>query len=518
MSKPFDSLCEMIRRNGQSFERLFEKIDRHPKIFLTIIALLLAVQIGPWWYSSFDGTNYVSIARSINIDGEMSNLGGHVDIPVGYPVLLTPAFSFGWRPFVALSVIQWLLAIVLMFGVYHWAWKQFPSMAVSITTLTMVHAGLWLYYRRTLKEIAFLAVLIWTVNVLQALVQQRSVLKTVLLGTLAASLLVYLTMIRYAGVVLVAGFGMSLLIMAWHGRTSWTRAIGLSSVVGLPAVLLLGSVLLHQKSVAETQGGRDYLKGLTEPQSVQSQTYPQRISNGLRLRVSEIGRLTVPGLLKATSSKESWLDINTLVHIPIVLILSIGWWKLASDRRDVLSLTFPFYVGLCILWPFDGGTRFLFPMLPLLMAALAYAIRRITLLPPTVTGVFLVGHASVAIFYWVLIDLPRTVEANNDWPIIEQVAGELDLPVGSYATLELSGEKRAMLQLETDLPIPDVRSREQIGSHFSYLITPADAPVIENFAPSVVVGSIAIQKRIDSEAVPANLLRTAEDPGADSPL
>jgi hypothetical protein len=198
-------------------ERLAESMERHPRRCLGALAILLALQIGPWFYYSPDGCVYLSLARSIAAGEEMTVLGQpRIGIPIGYPLLISPAFWISARPFLILSAVNWLFAVGLMAGIYRWTRRQVPERAVLLTCLIMVNAGLWYHCRRPLKEIAFLAIMVWLANGLHGLLQGggwRNVLRR---ASLALTLLLLLLTVRYSGIVLVAGFGVALLLTVYR--------------------------------------------------------------------------------------------------------------------------------------------------------------------------------------------------------------------------------------------------------------------------------------------------------------
>ena len=55
-----------------------------------------------------------------------------------------------------------------------WACCLMPSGALLLTTAVAVNISLWTFYRRPTKEIATLAFLMWTVNAMQALLNERA--------------------------------------------------------------------------------------------------------------------------------------------------------------------------------------------------------------------------------------------------------------------------------------------------------------------------------------------------------
>ena len=90
-----------------------------PKIALVATAILLATQIGPWWYATSDSKGYLSIARSLANGHGLTNLGSpHIWFAPGYPVILSPLFLLSDRPFLAISIVTWLLAVAYLAGVY----------------------------------------------------------------------------------------------------------------------------------------------------------------------------------------------------------------------------------------------------------------------------------------------------------------------------------------------------------------------------------------------------------------
>jgi hypothetical protein len=59
------------------------------------------------------------------------------------------------------------------------------------------------------------------------------------------------------------------------------------------------------------------------------------------------------------------------IYAAITIFVAAGWWRLVRHRRDVFLLAAPFYVAIYIVWPYDQGTRFFTPMLPVMWASAA---------------------------------------------------------------------------------------------------------------------------------------------------
>src|SRR5262249_32015829 len=156
--------------------------------WLAILAFLFAVQISPSWYPTPDSCCYLSIARSMAAGHSPTNLGSsQLYYAPGYPALISPVFLLSDRPFLWLALEQWLFAMIFMLGVYHWTRQLIPSAALLITALATVNNELWCLYRRPLSEMAFMAVLIWVMNLLNAVLRAPAARATSLRILLASA-------------------------------------------------------------------------------------------------------------------------------------------------------------------------------------------------------------------------------------------------------------------------------------------------------------------------------------------
>ena len=468
--------CELL-------DRVWDLLQSRPRPFLLMVCGLLMIQIGPLWYPTLDSTNYLSVSRSLTAAGPIKSLDSpRVDIPLGYPILISPAFLFGDRPFVALSIIQFGLALGVTFGVYRWAQRQIPDAAVLVTCLVMVNAGVWLYYRRTLKEIAFMAFGIWTVNVLHDVLRatdRRSLLRS---SVLAVLLSCFLVTIRYAGIVFPAAFGGLILWRTVRRQCAPRLATALILLVACPsAALLLGQVAYH-RSMAVVHGGRDYLQGFQSRTSKTPQTTGDRLLASSQMRLHGIARVVAPGMLKSDVSLITDHPAVAVGELLVLLMIVCGCCQLAR-KHDLLALSFPLYMALYLAWPFDSGGRFLVPMAPLLIGSLVVAWM------PYAAGrrlhvVGVLAHLSVALGYWLFIDLPRAQQLNDQWATVDRIVqvvesdpGRLECEHrGLQPLLQLAGDKCVLyshswhsnsknqpqwLLLSAGQPVPDAFRRSR---------------------------------------------------------
>ncbi len=207
------------------------------RIVLAVAALLLAVQISPWYYSQRDAAAYFSIARHLAHGEGLSNMGSPVLwFPPGYPLLISPLFRLRDMPLLEISIVQWLLAVALLWGIYRWARPLAPEGAVWIAAISVGTNAVWIHYRQPISELAFMAAMAWLLVSLQALARPQGRGPFLAWLATAAGLTVALCLIRSVGIALAAGGCCGLLAGAGRHRfsprrpaaevISWRRALG----------------------------------------------------------------------------------------------------------------------------------------------------------------------------------------------------------------------------------------------------------------------------------------------------
>ena len=492
----------------EKLESAAQGMERRPRLCLGALAVLLAIQIGPWFYYSPDGCAYLSLARNIASGEEPAVLGQpRLGIPLGYPLLISPAFWFSERPFLLVSAVNWLLAMVLMLGVYRWLRRQIPEHAVLLTSLIMVNAGLWYHFRRPLKEIAFLAVMVWLTNALQSLLQGEGRRRIIRRGLLGVALLILLLTVRYSGIVLIAGFGVALLLIVSRNAAHRRLIVGTSVVIGLCSLAALGVLIQF--------GGDLYLKAFVPASGV----LPQ-VAEGLRLRISEIGRLSLPGMFKSYSGRNEWLHLNMGLYLAILPMIAWGWWQLAWRRRDVLAMTLPFYFVLYVAWPFDQGARFMLPMVPALVTCLWLGARPLFPRAAGWTIVLLLMHLGGALGYWIQVDAPRAIARHHDWAELEQLAAEIGADEAALAVRNFDPSLHAMLELSLDRRLPGPLTGPTAPAEIHWILQPkltADCIGFQTYREAGNFHLLARTGGLATAAPPANRLqsvdRTAAAPG-----
>ncbi len=445
-----------------------------PLPWMGLFALLLAIQISPWWYPTPDAAAYLSIARAIATTHRFRNLGGvHLAYPPGYPLLISPAFLISGRPFVILSAMHWLMALILMAGVYRWTVKLAPEAALLLTGLTMVNVTLWIYFRRTLSELAFMTVMIWTAIMLDAVLDAGSRRSGALKAALGGLLLIALAMIREPGVLLGLGFAIAALLRVHDRELRAADSLWMSAMVAAPAAAGVLAFLLYDRATARAAPSAvfgTHLSGFLDPGA----PILPRIVEGLRLQISEAGRLIVPGMFKSYAAHEQWLNINVVIYLAMFALVAAGWWRLIHRRREVLAATLPLYFALYVAWAFDADARYLLPFLPVLLASLWFVLEPLTRSRLTVLAALLVLHLAVALGYWTTVEIPRGRECNRQWTAVETFVPDLRDATGLIvATHQVPECARLMLSFLIDRPLPE-RQRPGDFPQARWLLLPSD--------------------------------------------
>ena len=461
-----------------SWEQKLDAFNQQPRRWLTVLAFLLAIQISPHWYPTPDGCSYLSIARSIAAGGMPTNLGSRqLYYAPGYPLLISPAFLFSDRPFLLLSIMQWLLTVVFMLGVYQWSRRLFPPAALVVTALATVNVEFWCLYRRTLSEIAFMAVLIWLVNLLNAALTARSSRDACVRILLGSLLLAGLVAIRQAGIVFAAGFGAAMIVQACRGRVRWFHAVAGSLVVGIPATFVFLGIIHHDRELAVAAQSVTYVDHITNS----DYNWMAQLIEGIRLRISEIGRITIPGMYKSYARRGDWLNVNMAIYVAWSSLLLAAWWRLVRQSKDVFALTLPFYAALYVVWPFDQATRFFVPLVPLLMTCVWLVFERWQQYRMRILTGLLAAHGAVAIGYWVGVDAPRARKDNAQWAAVEQLAAPIRANGGPVLALHIRDNTALMLQYVLDRHLREARDSTGVPADVDWVILSRGVPVFQGF-------------------------------------
>jgi hypothetical protein len=476
---------------------------RPPLVWLACGFMVLALQIvSSLWYPTVDASRYLSIARSVTRGPAAANLGSpHLTYGVGYPFLISPLFLCDRYPFFLVTIVNAVFAAFYLAGAYVWIRRHAPRGALPLALLAVANTIVLTNFRRPLSEAAFMAALLWTVNALsdlpEARLRWRRLAATVLL-------LSCLALIRQAGILLVGGFGLHLVILALRGKTTWARAALLGLAMAVPPTAALGAMLAYDREMAARAGDWTNLDIFTRSGNAQIAECPHRplleqCVEGVRLRTSEVGRLLIPGMFNAYGGPGNWLNVNLFVYLPVCGLVLFGWWRLAR-RLDVFALTAPFYVGLYIYWPFDQSGRYLAPLLPLLLVGLWRALARLGRKRLRLAAGLLVLHLSAALGYWLVIDRPRALAAAERWPQAAQLARVIRGDPGPVEVDADLGKMHFLLEYELDRPVTWRQPGQPIAAGARWLVTTTAQRVEPGFRPVADVGGYRLWRHEQLQA------------------
>ncbi|HXY34764.1 MAG TPA: hypothetical protein VEI07_11090 [Planctomycetaceae bacterium] len=433
-----------------SFHKLLAALKQRNGLALAALALLFAVQISPDLYPSVDGCLYLKTVSDF-FSQPLENFCCLV--PPGYPLLIAPAFLFGDRPFLAVSILNWCLAVAMIGGVYVWARRLMPSAALVLTAAVAVNISLWTFYRRPTKEIATMAFLIWTVNAMHRLLEERRTNRVIGLTATVAFLTAYLALTRYAAITLAVAFVVAAALFARRGQFRPARAVGMSAVV----CLVSGAALVSWLAYDRWHGtGGTYVEALVaiyrHPAASESDSADdarerdgrtdRHFTRAALYRMDDLACLAVPGFWKGSSAADDGWSLTTAVGAAVLGVLAVGWWKIGSQRIDLLVILLPIYLLLYAHWDCaQPGGRFLLPMLPIILACVgAGSVAILRALPVALSrwqmpllAACLLAHLGQAAGYWLFVDVPRARTCQRNLPIVDRLAREIQQDPGFVA-------------------------------------------------------------------------------------
>jgi hypothetical protein len=476
---------------------------RSPKLWIGLTVGVLAAGIGPLYYPTCDTACYLSIARSMANGPMPANHGSpHLVFGIGYPLVVSPLFLVSDEPFLGISILHFGLACGYLYGVLVWARRYIGPSAWIIAVLAVANVVVLSLVRRPLSETLFMAVLIWLVNLLQPLASEEA-RPTLLRLSAAALLLALLAVTRQVGIVFGAGLAIVMAVSAWRGRVSWGRAAAVTAAVCLPAAAALASLIAYDQGTARQSQVHSHWDIFRDPALWTAQTsFVGPIVEGLRLRISEVGRLMVPGMFNSYGPPGDWLNVNLALYIPLFGVFLFGWWRLVRRRLDIAAVGLPFYLAIYIYWPFDQSCRFLAPMLPVIALAFWLALERLGERRTALFQWLVALHVLVALGYWLGRDLPQAWRLHRQWDTVRQLAGSIDANQPGYVSSRLE-ETRMLFHFVLDRSIDAWTPDNPPSSNTQWLVVVTNAPLPAGFSPQVTRGSLRLCRRDASpEPVP----------------
>lgn len=464
---------------------------RSERLWLVLGAVAMAVQTTWWWVPGRDSSVYMSMARHI-AHGELQVRGGrNLMHSLGYPVAISPCFALGDRPFLAISLFQ--LGFLIVFMVFLWRWLRsiVGGPAALLVGLITANVSLWTTRREMLSESVYLPLLILAAVAMGRMVRADSTRQTVGWGAAAAVLTAMLGLVRQPGVLLIGGLCLALAWQARHRKIGWVKAAVCAAGVSLlPAAVMIASRLYYH-SIAVATGGETYESDLTRLAGAKGWAWV--VQEGLRQRIGEFGRLLVPGMYKAYSRPGQWLNICHLIYIPLAAAVMVGWWRVARRRPDPLLWTFPIYVAFHVLVPYDQDTRYLLPMLPVLVVSLWTLLKPLGRWRRAAVVCLVAAHLGVAAGYW--IASLRLAKYDRQWAAVRELIEPITADPRPVASLGIDEKFRLMVEFDLNRLVTDLKRPVNLPQAEGWLLESKDAPPPEGFVVRKIVGPWQLLQR-----------------------
>ena len=287
-----------------------------------------------------------------------------------------------------------------------------------------------------------------------------------------------------------------MLLEVRQGRTSWQRALVTTSAAALPATLAIVALLayeMHAAAIVGIEQGATYLHEF----KAADVSLTAQLLEGVRIRVSEIGRLLVPGMFKAYAPSGVWLNVNMAIYAALFAAIGWAWWHVARSTRDALVLTLPCYLGLYIAYPSDQGVRYMLPMLPVLVVSLWWLVCQAPRHRARLLAALVAAHLIVAAGYSVrgTIQLRRI---NAEWPAAEALAEVLCRDPRPALPYQLPFGIRDLTMVSADRYIHEPCADGQVPANIDWILTRADAPDQLGFSEHARAGDYKLLLRVES--------------------
>lgn len=374
----------MVREYGNRFSaRSLDILFYSSMGFLCLFHFFTNIRIEDY---GADSSIYIGLASSILQKGTYEfNFAPHTFYPPGFPLLLaliSAVFGSSYITFVRAMAVIDMLALFASYRLL----RQMESRSFALTACLIL--GTSRYYFTTATQFVGSDVpyfLTSTITLLLALSVERArtPLRRLAISVGIALFLVFSLLIRTVGVSLLPG------ILAW---LSFNLLFGRAKAVFLVKVfapaLVLGIVVFTTWLVWSEQ-----MKHQATAIGVEGWTYVDQLrlkdphqpdlgnATGFDLLSHSFENLVIQGAhLAEIGTHISW--IQPLWYSPVVLtvvgLIAVGWaGSLRANDSGFAEWYFAAYVSMLLLWPFDEGPRFVFPIFTLALLYFSRGTKRL---------------------------------------------------------------------------------------------------------------------------------------------
>lgn len=346
-------------------------------VFLVVASLICMGSAAEIENYGRDTTTYLLLAQSILRDHSYQfNFELHTVYPPGFPLLLSGFMALGVQSFGGLVKATIPVYFAGLFGVYHlvrlWRGRR-TAAAVTLLTGSSYTAFFWTTVGLH-SEIPYFTCSVAALACVEVARRSSSRVTAALAAGLGALLVAYLPMVRTIGVSFALGLGLWMVypMLAFRIRTAESRFVRIKRWA--PAVALAAAVLVswtywgkrHEPAYAGDAFMGSYVEQVlkSDPHQLDSPsiTLTEMPSRILRVLATRTQRGTQALLNQPTLD----LSYKSPISLLVLALMLFGFARSFLAGATVLDCYVLVYMGTLLVWPFDEGSRFLFPILPFL--------------------------------------------------------------------------------------------------------------------------------------------------------
>lgn len=461
--------------NAPTLENRIASWAARPRPWIVLIALMILFQFKWWWTPTPDSVLYCSNARAM-LHGKMERLGSRQLVqPPGYPLLIAPSFLFGDQPWTILTLNQMVLLAAVAAAIWLWFKPIIGPATPLLTALVMANLSIWRYSRMNLSEPPTMFWMLLAAISLDRTIRCPDWPSRLLWAVIGGLLAGMAGLTRIVGVSVALGMGLALLLRAFGGNSPWPRSLILATIIG--ALGLAGPVgFLLYDHAHEQPGGRDYLFYLADKNTNVITTFIE----GMRLRISEIGGLMLPGMYKARSRPGVWLHINIAIYLTVCAIMIRGLWRVLRKRPEPMILGFPAFFIICSIYAYPSVTRYMLPVLPVLIAGIWFGLEGLKRHRHTLMLILLIGHLGVSIGHR-LTTIGDELALHRRWPAVLQIMEPLKNDRREIGAAGFETEFRMFMVWSIDRKIVEIADASRIDPRIHWLLIKPGDPVPPGF-------------------------------------
>lgn len=366
----------------KSNKRMFKNLIKKPKHFKIIYVLLIIFTFCLVYQNIFDkkvslvgdNASYYILGKAIATGEGYTNIHhaekeAHYHYPIGYPVIIATTITLFSDSYTSIKLVNggFLLgAILLLFFIIFKLTKN-HHLAFITCLITIINYHVLNYATIMMSEIPFLFFSLLCLLIFIKLDVSRKFYKNKLFYYLIV-VLAFTLLIRSVAIALCFTF-----IMIFMYKKKWDYVI--SSIIGI-TLLNLPVFLRNKNATGNTYISQLLLKNSYRPEL--GKVDLADILNRITLNFKRYLSVEIPsGIVYTKPINYTNLSVTKLdwaLGICIVAAICFGLYKLKSQRYILLTYVVSFF-AILMLWPnIWYGTRFLIPLIPILIFLVIYSV------------------------------------------------------------------------------------------------------------------------------------------------